>query len=216
MTRPSVRWVQDPEEWRVLLAPARLEIIQALRCVGPCSVAELATMVGRPADLLYRQLVKLEKAGFVVQPGTRKRGRHAERLYDVTAQDFAMAFRDLSTESSARGLSETARSFCNAAAKEVQTSSKTGNLILGEGQNFILNYEMSWLAPAQFQAARALLYQVKQLLDQARTQRAGRPFVCVTVLTPVTRRARRAGAKTGGSKTTDTKQAPKPDTPPSA
>jgi predicted transcriptional regulator len=175
----------------VLLAPARLEIVQALRCIGPCAVAELAAMVDRPADLLYRQLVLLEKAEFVTQAGTRKRGRHSERLYDVTADDFALGFRDLTDETSSRTLTQTVRTFCHAGAKEVEASIKAGAIKLGDGQNMVVNYELSWLTPEQFQDARALLYQVKQLLDAARPKRQGRPFVFVSVATPLTRRTKR-------------------------
>ena len=34
----------------------------------------------------------LEQAGFVVTVGTRKQGRHAHRVLDLTADDFAPGF----------------------------------------------------------------------------------------------------------------------------
>lgn len=149
-------------------------------------------MVDRPADLLYRQLEILAKAGFVEQTGVRKRGRHTERLYDVTADDFALAFKDLRDQPQAGALIDTARIVSSAAHREIVASVKAGEVVLGDGQNLLLNYELTWLTPEQFQAARALLYQVKQLVDAARPQRRGRPFVLVWMATPRTRRARRS------------------------
>lgn len=172
-----------------------MEIVQSLRCLGPCSVAELAAMVERPADLLYRQLELLARAGFVRQTGTRKRGRHTERLYDVTADDFRLSFTDLRKDQQAAGLAHTAKVFSGAAYKEVLAAIRAGEVVLGEGQNLVLNYELCWLTPQQFQAARELLYQVKQLIDEARPLRQGRPFVFVTIATPRTRKVRRSRDK---------------------
>lgn len=177
-----------------------MEIVQSLRCLGPCSVAELASMVERPADLLYRQLEILERAGFVRQTGTRKRGRHTERLYDVTADDFRLSFSDLRKESQGATLAHTAKVFSTAAYKEVAAAIRAGEVNLGEGQNMVLNYELCWLTPEQFQAARALLYQVKQLIDAARPLRQGRPFVFVSIATPRTRKVRRTRTSKGSSR----------------
>ena len=64
--------VRSPEAWRVLISPVRAEIAEALRLLGPCSMAELAAAIDRPADSLYQHLELLQKAGFVVQAGFRK------------------------------------------------------------------------------------------------------------------------------------------------
>lgn len=196
MARPAVLWIKDPARWRVLLSPARMEILQALRCLGPASVAELATLVDRPADLLYRQLEKLKGAGIVVESGVRKRNRHAERLFDVAADDFAIDFDGLQGEPETAAIVETGRSFCTGAQRALEDSATAGALrIKGDDRNFVVNYELSWLTPEAFKRVRGLMYQVKQVMDESRGRGEGTLYVSVTVLAPVTRRRRRAGAK---------------------
>lgn len=155
-------------------------------------------MIDRPADLLYRQLEKLKAAGFVVETGVRKRGRHAERLFDVAADDFGIDFQSASGDAEASALVATGRSLCTGAARTVEDSARAGALrINGADRNFVINYEVSWLSPPQYQRVRALMYQIKQLMDEARAQREGRLYMSMTVVAPVTRRGRRAGGATG-------------------
>lgn len=200
MPRPEVLLVKSPKQWEVFLSPIRCEIAQALRCIGPCSAADLATMVDRPADVLYRHLDQLKKAGFVSEVGTRKRGRHHERLFDVTADDFAIDFAGASSDEEREALISTARSFLGTMIKSFEYAANTGNIVLGQAdrgsivkaeRNFVINYELSRLPPEKFRKARALMYELKLLMDEARTEAEGPLYASVTVLCPVTRPQRR-------------------------
>ena len=55
-TRPKVQLITSPAVWRTMIAPARIEIIEAMRCAAPCAIAEIAELLGRPADGLYRHI----------------------------------------------------------------------------------------------------------------------------------------------------------------
>jgi hypothetical protein len=48
MARQPVLYVRSPKQWETILAPIRTEILQGLRCLGPCSAGELAEMLDRP------------------------------------------------------------------------------------------------------------------------------------------------------------------------
>lgn len=108
-TRPAVAFVTDPQQWSVLNSPIRLEIAEMLRCIAPCSVAELAEALHRPADTLYRQLEQLEQSGFVRRVGYRKVGRHAEQLVDLTASDFIIDFDEGDALASGTAVAATAK-----------------------------------------------------------------------------------------------------------
>lgn len=193
MSRTPVLSISSPAKWRVLLSPIRSELVQALRCIGPCSVSDLARAVGRPSDLLYRHLGLLERAGFVVQSGARKRGRHVERLVDVTADDFALGLQQLSNKVEQDTVIQTARAFLGTTRKTIEHSARRGALVLDSPQrNFILNYELTRLTPAQFREARALVGRLKQIMDDARASAEGELFASVVVITPVVRSSRRA------------------------
>lgn len=198
MPRPEVLYVESPKQWEVLLSPVRRELVQALRCLGACTAAQMARMLDRPADTLYRHLEKLKLAGFVVEVGERKKGRHHERLFDVTADDFAMNFSDINSTDGHAAVSSTARAYLGAISTSIDDSLEAGALELAEGhRNFVINYELSWLTPEKFKKARALMYQIKLLMDEARPKREGRLYCSITAMCPVTRVKRRS-ARTGG------------------
>lgn len=73
--------VTDPEQIDAMASPARLEIIDAVRVLGPCSVAEVADLLGRTADSLYYHVRKLVEVGLLIPSGTRETARRDETLY---------------------------------------------------------------------------------------------------------------------------------------
>lgn len=148
-------------------------------------------MLDRPADTLYRHLAQLQRAGYVVESGTRKRGRSAERLFDLTADDFAMAFADARTEAAKSSVARTARVFLETMRRTLVDSAKAEALVFPTPEpNFLINYELSWLTPEDFRKVRALMYQIKLLMDKSRPKCAGRLYSSITVLAPVTRKKR--------------------------
>src|SRR4051812_38683008 len=52
---------------RALSSPARQDILDAVTAIGPCSVAELAAAVGKPADGLYYHIRQLLEVGLLVE-----------------------------------------------------------------------------------------------------------------------------------------------------
>lgn len=122
----------------------RVEIAQALRCIGSCSASQLAKMVDRPADTLYQHLDALRCAGFVVEAGERREARHHERLFGAAADDFAMEFSDVFPSERHAAIKKTTRAFLGAINKSVDDSLNAGEFNLTEDhRNFILNYELS-------------------------------------------------------------------------
>src|SRR5687768_15775277 len=54
--------VVEPRQIRALVSPARQDILDAVTAIGPCSVSELASALGRPADGLYYHIKALMRA----------------------------------------------------------------------------------------------------------------------------------------------------------
>ena len=92
MARKALHRVTDPAVWKTLLAPVRAEIIETMRMLGPCGIADVARQLDRPADSLYRHFEKLVATGVVIEKGTRPTGRRKERVYDLLADDFGADF----------------------------------------------------------------------------------------------------------------------------
>jgi predicted transcriptional regulator len=199
-TRPAVAFVTDPQQWSVLNSPIRLEIAEMLRCIAPCSVAELAEALHRPADTLYRQLEQLEQSGFVRRVGYRKVGRHAEQLVDLTASDFIIDFDEGDALASGTAVAATAKCAMHGVVGAIEAAAAAGAVKVGRReQNASLLYELSWLTPERFAELRTLLQRVKQLLDEGKVDRKGDLYLTVGLVSPVIRkhRARRRTPRGG-------------------
>ncbi|MFO0082890.1 MAG: ArsR family transcriptional regulator, partial [Phycisphaerales bacterium] len=64
MARAHRKFVVSPEQWKLLLSPVRAEVAEALRLLGPSSIADIADILDRPADGLYPHVRARVSAGF--------------------------------------------------------------------------------------------------------------------------------------------------------
>ncbi len=202
MERKPCHLVQSPAKWTVLVSPVRAEIVEALRLIGPCSMAEIGATIDRPADALYKHLELLQQAGFVVEAGFRKGERNVEQLFDVVADDFMIDFQDGTGANENKAIVTTANSFLKAMARAVRDSAAARQLEFHpDTRNLSINYELSWLTPEAFQELRGLIHQIKQLMDAGKRRREGRLYMSLAIATPVTRRrGARKPAKVGEEK----------------
>lgn len=85
-------------------SPARLEVLDAMSEIGPCSVAELARELGRSPQSLYYHLEIMVDVGLLMQSGVRKAGKRDEALFDMVGDHFRLAGSDDSAEDVRRTL----------------------------------------------------------------------------------------------------------------
>jgi predicted ArsR family transcriptional regulator len=188
--------IRDPETWRTLVAARRIEIVEAIRLLGPSSIAEIAATIDRPPDTLYRHIDRLSAVGVIREAGTRKRGRHTERLVDLTADDFSFSFADPPDQAQAELVSELAEGMMRTAVRTVRDSAAAGALTLHDRErNLVVNYELGWLTPERFQEVRALVRRLKEIMDDSKPTRQGRLYMSLAIVSPVTRKRRRAERK---------------------
>jgi DNA-binding transcriptional ArsR family regulator len=88
--------IRRPAQLRALSSPARQEIVDALGALGPASIADLAAHLGRRPQALYYHVRALQRAGLVLQAGTRRVGRSDGGLFVAAGQRLAIGY-DLSS-----------------------------------------------------------------------------------------------------------------------
>lgn len=74
-----------PDQQDALASPLRLEILGLFTNPEPLAIADMATLMGRPAGSLYHHVGLLEKAGLLKRTGTRPKGKRYEALFSPTA-----------------------------------------------------------------------------------------------------------------------------------
>lgn len=188
-SRAHIRKVRSAEDWLLLVAPARAEIVEAIRLLGPCSVGDVAEAIGRPADTLYRHIGLLTEAGFLRDAGVRKGERNLERLIDVVAEDFVIDFTDDNGDAENQAIVATANSFLGAMGRAVRDSAAARQLVFSDvRRNISINYELSWLRPEDYEEVRALIRRLKSIMDEGKKRREGQLYMTLAMACPVTRK----------------------------
>lgn len=193
MPRPAIQTFTNTRHWQVLVAPVRLEIVEAMRMIAPCSIAELASALDRPADTLYRHIAKLVRAGMVVESGKRRSGRRYEQVYDLVADDFAIAPQGSNGRAANKAFNDTLQSILKIASRTARDSSAAGQFSNEATQrNLIGTIEHAWLTPEEFNEVRDRMRAIKAFMDARKarpaTDGASRLYMTVTMALPVTRK----------------------------
>ena len=200
-TRPKVQLITSPAVWRTMIAPARVEIIEAMRCAAPCGIAEIGELLGRPADGLYRHIRLLMQAGIVREVGFRKVGRRTEQVFDLTASDYRIAFADSTGAAERTAIAETVSVFARSVSRYAGKAAAARALVLEpEKQNLLIDYDLTWLEPDAVKQLRTLVGRIHELCERGRRRRKGELYVNLCTLMPVVRSRRGktgAGAGTG-------------------
>lgn len=195
-----------------MVAPVRLEVIEAMRMIAPCSIAEIATALDRSADTLYRHIEKLRLAGAVTVVGSRRTGRRIAQVYDLVADDFRVGFKDATPRAANKAYDETVQSILKIASRTARDSAAACQLVgAGDERNIIGKIEHAWLTHAEFTALREILMRAKQFMDKRKGPREGRLYLAAFLAMPVTRkrgarsrtRATAAGARRTTRRSTD-------------
>jgi len=189
MPRPSLHFVVNPKVWAVLTAPVRLEIVEAMRMIAPCSIADVAAALDRPADALYRHVEKLKRAGLVVDAGERSSGRRTERVFDLIADDFRVGFRNTTLRTANRAYNDTIQSILKIASRTARDAANAGALeAMGDDRNIVGKVEHAWLTREEFHAVRAMMMGMKEYIDARKGRRDGRLYLAAFLALPVTRK----------------------------
>lgn len=214
MPRPAVLNIASLRAWGLILAPVRLEIIEVMRLIAPCSIAEVSAVLDRPADSLYRHMDKLVSAGVAVRVGIRQRGRHSEQVYDLIADDISPGWNELSVRQANQLCHQTMGAIAKVMERSARDSARHGELVgLDKTRHLTGFLEHAWLTPEDLLELRARIMAVKSFLVSKKTPGRGRLYVTIGAALPITRKrgARPKGAvasappskvakKRGGSK----------------
>jgi len=192
MPRKPVHVITDPAVWKTLIAPVRAEIIETLRMLGPCGIADVARQLDRPADSLYRHFEKIVATGVVVETGTRPTGKRVERVYDLIADDLGARFKGASSRAVNDAYLTTANTVLKMSARTFRDAAAAGELVgLGFDKPCSTRafFEHVWLTPADFEALNTLFGKLNAFLNSKKTRTADTRLHLVSVLAaPIVRR----------------------------
>lgn len=180
---------------RALASPVRQEVVDALQAAGPRTVAELAALLGRPADGLYFHVRALEKVGLVVERERRQEGRHVSAVYDLAERPVRLSYdRPVRRADIARvvrgAIRLSLRDFQGALVREGATAGPERALWGGRAKG--------WVTRAELREMNGLLARMHEILHAGRPREGARCMSLGFVLAPVkttSRRPAQAGSR---------------------
>lgn len=80
--------LDSSDRLRALTSPMRRAFVDTLSSIGPASVREIASRMGKSAATLYYHLRQLEDAGVVREIAERPTGKRPEKVYELVSDHF--------------------------------------------------------------------------------------------------------------------------------
>ena len=180
--------IRNRKQLRALTSAARQEIVDVLAEMGTASVAEIAAILGRPADALYFHLRALQNAGLVKQAGDRARGRRREALFRTVAPELFLHYEPASRENR-RAVTAIVSSMLRLGIRDFGRAFAGGDVIVAGRQREL------WALRKTARLSLQQLVEVNRSIVRLRKaasgpQRKGRLYGITILLTPLDHRAR--------------------------
>jgi len=176
--------IERPAQLTALASPLRQEIVDAITAAGPCSIAEVGELLGRPADRLYFHIKHLLRAGLLVKAGTRKEGRAVAVLFDVPGRPLRLRYKpgDPRNIEGVRGVLD---GVLRLARRDFKRALESGNsTVNGPGRDTWGGRTKGWLTDEQIQEVNRAVEGISRLLAAARPRPGARPVAFTFVLVP--------------------------------
>lgn len=185
--------IRSQKQMAVLTSAPRQEIVDILADAGTLSVAELAAVLGRPADALYFHLRALLRVGLVRQAGFRYRGRRKEALFRTIAPDLWLQYQPRH-EPNRRAVTAVVSSMLRLGIRDFRRSFQRGDVIVSGRRREL------WALRKAGHLSLADLAVVNRLIERLRSATSkpkghGRLYAVTVLLTPLDHR-RREGRQT--------------------
>jgi len=189
--------IKDLHQIRALASPRRQAIVDALDAIGPCPIAELASVLGTREDGLYYHVRALKAAGLVTE-STATNGRGRPRLVlDLVGRPLQLRYTPRNQTAISRlvahMLRDTSRSFDKGFRRSTRMHGPARELFAGRRN--------VWLTRQELVRLNRVLQGFWASLDHETSARASRRLYSFTyVLSPLTRSQDRKTSRRNGRK----------------
>jgi len=169
-----------------LAAAARQEIFDVLEQMGTVSVAELAAVLGRPADGLYFHLRALTRAGLVRKAAQRTRAGRTEMLYCTVKPEVQLGY-EPQNSANRHAVSAIVASMLRLANRDFRRSLQGGQVVVSGAQREL----WAWRKVGRLSRGEVarLNHRIRELAKAVSVPRGdGRLYGVTVILTPLDHR----------------------------
>ncbi len=172
----NVFLISKEEDFDLICSPVRASVLEILVAFGPMPVREIAARLGRSATLIHHHVGILFRGGLLREHATEKRGKHVERIYAVTTEDWRYDF-ETHPEAMAKGMIRIARIWGRHAERLLTKALKKNRKFTLSMQRFLTTRaETGHLSEQAAQSVRDHLGAIRRIFEQERRREGGTPF----------------------------------------
>jgi len=179
--------IRKTEQLSCLASAVRQEIVDTVQSLGSCSIAEMARLLGRPADGLYYHVKLLVKCGLLVEKGTETNNRREEVIYAVPHLGHRMQIDYQPADPvNRKHVIRIVDSLLNTARQDFNQGLESGECVVrGEHRNLWAGRSKGWLKAEELVEVNELLGRLIELLNQRKSPERSQLHVLSWVLAPV-------------------------------
>lgn len=178
--------IRDPRQTRALASPVRQEILDAIEGSGPCTVAQVAEHLARPADGLYFHVRALEKAGLLRRTGETGEGRSRAGVFDVPARPVRLDYAG-GGRTRTRRLGPVLDCLLRLARRDTARALASGDAVVdGPARDLWVARVRGRVSQRDLERINALLAECMGIVRDARCDDGGQPIALAFALTPQT------------------------------
>lgn len=185
--RLPLLYIHTDEQWEALDSDVRLELLQFLTTLGPCSIREAALAMDAAPDGLYHHLRLLVASGLARETGERHTGRRREKLYDAAAERLRYDI-DVGTGRNTERLTALLRAHLRRAERSFIRAIRAREMRLeGPIADTLFDSASAWLDDETAEKVRRHLTSALSIMAAARRVRRGRLYTLTAVMSPLRR-----------------------------
>jgi helix-turn-helix protein len=190
MRKRGMHVITRPEQLRALVSPVRQELLDVMARMGTVSIAEVAAVLGRPADGLYYHVRALQRVGLIEAAGTRRGGVREEALFRATAGQFSIRYPQ--AIAGRRAMTAIVGAMLRLGARDFARALARGDVrVEGPQREMWALRTTGWLTPAQLRHVNRHIAALSAAATQAGP--AGRLYAVTILLTPLVHRDNKTG-----------------------
>jgi DNA-binding transcriptional ArsR family regulator len=186
--------IDQLDQIRALIAPARQEIIDAMETSGPTTVAAIGAMLGRAPDSLYHHIRVLLNVGLIKQVETRISGRTRQAVYELSGSSMEIHY-NLQDSQVRDSLIDLSRSMTRIAQRDFSRAARRGDAIVeGARRNLRSARMVRALDDGQLEEINRLYARIVEIMrTDGRGDREQRPYAVTFLVAPLERKRQSAG-----------------------
>jgi DNA-binding transcriptional ArsR family regulator len=183
---PSAAAIQSPRQIRALASAVRQDIVDALESNGPCTVRELANLLGRRPDALYYHVRVLREVGLLSQSSGDVNGESGA-VVDLLFRPLHLHY-ELGDRANRDGVCRVVGAMTRSAERHFRRAFRPGvSEIAGPARDLWAGRCQGWLSEQDTREVNRLLSRVLSIMraNQAPPRRAVKRREITFILTPL-------------------------------